>query len=252
MNPLFEKTTALVLEAGAEFGSSLAIVTSLQREGVVMVDLALKALGQIRVMTIDTGRVPAGTLEMIDAIEARYGIQVERIRPDEAEVAAMVELYGRDLFYESVPKRALCCNVRKVWPLARALKDVGGYFTGLRRGQSETRKDVAVFDRSGTTVKINALAEWSAADVAEYSVLHNLPENRLYAEGYTSIGCDPCTRPTKPSEDERAGRWWWETDEARECGLHFSPSGKVERTADVLLREILEKVSSNKVRMNAE
>ena len=246
MNPLFEKTTSLVREAGSEFGASLGIVTSLQREGVVMVDVALKTLGALRVMTIDTGRVPAGTLEMIDTIEARYGIQVERIRPDASLADAMVELYGRDLFYDSVPKRSLCCNVRKVWPLARGLKDVGGYFTGLRRGQSETRKDVPVFDRAATPVKINALAEWSAADVAEYSALHGLPENRLYAEGYTSIGCDPCTRATKPGEDERADRWWWETDEARECGLHFSPSGKVERTADVLLREILEKVSSKR------
>ncbi len=232
-------------EAGAEFGSGLAIVTSLQREGVVMVDLAMNALGGIRVMTIDTGRMPDGTLEMIGLIEARYGIQIERIRPDDAEVAAMVEVHGRDLFYDSVPKRSLCCNIRKVWPLARALKNVDAYFTGLRRGQSETRKDVAVFERSSTPVKINALAEWSAQDVAEYTAALGLPENRLYSEGYTSIGCDPCTRPTKPGEDERAGRWWWETDEARECGLHFSPSGKVERTADVLLREILEKVRAN-------
>ena len=239
---LLEETTVLVREAGAEFGGALAIVTSLQREGVVMVDLAMRVLGGIRVMTIDTGRMPAGTLEMMEAVEARYGIRIERIRPDEAEVAAMVETHGRNLFYDSVPKRSLCCNIRKVWPLARALKGVGAYFTGLRRGQSETRKDVPLFDRSGAPVKINALAGWSAEDVAEYTAAHSLPENRLYGEGYTSIGCDPCTRPTKAGEDERAGRWWWETDEARECGLHFSPSGKVERTADVLLREVLEKV----------
>lgn len=239
-----ERTTAVIRQAGAEFGGTLAIVTSLQREGVVMIDLALKTLGTIRVMTIDTGRMPAGTLEMIDQVEARYGIQIERIRPDDGEVAAMVETHGVDLFYNGVPERSLCCNIRKVRPLGRALDGVGAYFTGLRRDQSETRRDVAIFERGAAQVKINALADWSAADVAAYTAEHNLLQNRLYREGYTSIGCDPCTRPTKPGEDERAGRWWWETDEARECGLHFSPTGKVERTVDVLLREILVKAGA--------
>lgn len=240
-----ERATSAISVAHAEFGASLAVLTSFQREGVVMIDLAFQTLGAVRVITIDTGRLPAATHEMIRTIEDRYGISVERILPDSAEVEAMVSTHGKDLFYDAVPLRNLCCNVRKVRPLARALEGLGAYFTGLRREQSETRKDVDVFDRSATPVKINALADWMAADVAAYTSEHRLPESRLYAEGYTSIGCDPCTRATEAGEDERAGRWWWETDEARECGLHFSPTGKVERTVDVLLREILEKVKAN-------
>jgi phosphoadenosine phosphosulfate reductase len=239
-----DRAVAAIHAAHDEFGDSLAVLTSFQREGVVNIDLVFATLGKVRVLTIDTGRLPAATLEMIAAVEARYGIVVERIRPNESEVAAMVETHGKDLFYDAVSLRNLCCNIRKVRPLALALKGLGAYFTGLRREQSETRKDVEVFDRSGSPVKVNALADWTAADIAEYTAAHQLPESRLYAEGYTSIGCDPCTRATKPGEDERAGRWWWETDEARECGLHFSPSGKVERTVDVLLREILEKAKA--------
>jgi phosphoadenosine phosphosulfate reductase len=240
-----DRAVSAIQSAQAEFGSSLAVLTSFQREGVVMIDLALKTLGSVRVMTIDTGRLPAATHQMIAAVEALYGITVERIRPDHGEVDAMVAGHGADLFYDGVPLRNLCCNIRKVRPLALALKGLGAYFTGLRREQSETRQNVDIFDRTASPVKINALADWTAADVASYTLEHQLPQNRLYAEGYTSIGCEPCTRATTAGEDERAGRWWWETDDARECGLHFSPTGKVERTVDVLLRDILEKVKAN-------
>jgi phosphoadenosine phosphosulfate reductase len=155
----------------------------------------------------------------------------------------MVESQGIDLFHDSYPQRLLCCNVRKVRPLAKRSVGAGAFFVGLRRGQSESRSDIELIDRSSTPVKISPLADWSAEDVLRYTAENNLPEHPLYAAGYTSIGCDPCTRAVAPGEDERAGRWWWETDEAKECGLHFSPEGKVERTVDVLLREILERAS---------
>jgi phosphoadenosine phosphosulfate reductase len=236
-----ESAKSIVEAAIGEFGQSLAVLTSFQREGVVIVDLALQACSQIPVMTIDTGRLPRGTLEMIDRIEQRYGIGVERIVPAPAEVAAMVESHGRDLFYEDVSLRRLCCDIRKVRPVALRMRGVAAYFTGIRRSQSGNRAGVAVVDRTGSPAKISPLADWSPEDVASYTLERGLPEHPLYAAGYTSIGCDPCTRAVQAGEEERAGRWWWETDAARECGLFFSAEGKIERTVDVLLRDILTK-----------
>ena len=233
----------IIESALREFGGKTAILTSFQREGVVIVDLVLKAAPGTPVLTIDTGRLPAATFEMMASIEKRYGIKVEHILPDPAEVASMVKSQGIDLFRDSYPQRLLCCNVRKVRPLAKRSVGVDAFFVGLRRGQSESRSDIELIDRSSTPVKISPLADWTAEDVSLYTTENNLPEHPLYAAGYTSIGCDPCTRAVAPGEDERAGRWWWETDEAKECGLHFSPEGKVERTVDVLLREILERAS---------
>ena len=180
---------------------------------------------------------------MIAEVESRYRIHVERILPDPDEVAAMTSSGGEDLFRNSVPERMLCCNVRKVRPLARRMWNVGACFTGVRRGQSEERAAIEVFDRTGQPVKINPLADWSSEDVAQYTKEHALPEHPLYALGYRSIGCDPCTRAISPDEAERAGRWWWEEDAAKECGLHFSADGRAERTVDVLLRELLERTS---------
>jgi phosphoadenylyl-sulfate reductase (thioredoxin) len=180
---------------------------------------------------------------MIRSVKQRYGIAVEHILPDPGEVASMVEAHGRDLFRDGYPQRLLCCQLRKVRPLERRMRGVAAFFAGLRRSQSESRGDIEVVDRSSTPVKISPLADWSAEDVLQYTRENELPEHPLYAQGYTSIGCDPCTRAVQPGEDERAGRWWWETDEAKECGLHFSPDGRVERKVDVLLREILERTS---------
>lgn len=230
----------IVAAAVAEFGSSLIVLSSLQREDVIVTDLALTASPRMRVLTLDTGRVPPATNQIIGEIERRYSIAVERIVPDAQEVAAMVALHGMDLFRESVPNRMLCCDIRKSRPLARGLRGVAAYFTGLRRAQAKSRAAIEVFDRSGSSVKISPLADWTTEDVVRYTREHGLPEHPLYAAGYTSIGCDPCTRPVVAGEDERAGRWWWETPEAvKECGLHFSADGRAERTVDVLLREVL-------------
>jgi phosphoadenylyl-sulfate reductase (thioredoxin) len=233
----------VVESALREFGSGAAVLTSFQREGVVITDMVQKLAPGTPVLTIDTGRLPAETFEMIRQIEQRYGISVERIQPEPSEVASMVESQGIDLFRNSYPQRILCCQVRKVRPLAKRMESVGAFFAGLRRSQSESRAEVEIVDRSSSPVKISPLAEWTAEEVLSYTRENNLPEHPLYAMGYTSIGCDPCTRAVAANEDERAGRWWWETDEAKECGLHFSPDGKVERTVDVLLREILERAT---------
>ena len=225
----------------AEFGASLAVLTSFQREGVIITDLVMKIAPEVPVLTIDTGRLPVATHQMIAKVEARYDIRVERIVPDPAEVDAMVSAHGRDLFRGGVAQRMLCCNIRKVRPLARRMPPTTAYFTGMRREQSAEREDIEIFDRAGSHVKISPLAAWTSGDVAQYTAEHELPTHPLYAMGYRSIGCDPCTRAVESGEDERAGRWWWEDDAAKECGLHFSPDGRVERTVDVLLRDLLER-----------
>jgi phosphoadenosine phosphosulfate reductase len=223
-----------------EFGTSLAVLSSLQREDVIVTDLVLAAAPNTRVLTLDTGRVPPSTNTIIAEIESRYSIAIERIVPDPREVESMVALHGLNLFYETVPNRMLCCDIRKSRPLARGLSGLPAFFTGLRRAQAKSRASIDIFDRSSPSVKISPLADWTTEDVIAYTRAHGLPEHPLYAAGYTSIGCDPCTRPVVAGEDERAGRWWWESPDAvKECGLHFSADGRAERTVDVLLREVL-------------
>jgi phosphoadenosine phosphosulfate reductase len=230
----------IVAAAIAEFGASLAVLSSFQREDVVVTDLVLSAAPATRVLTLDTGRVPPSTNQIIAEIEKRYSIGVERIVPDPQEVESMVARHGLDLFRETVPNRMLCCEIRKSRPLALGLKGLPAFFTGLRRAQAKSRASIEVFDRYGVSVKISPLADWTTDDVIRYTRDRALPEHPLYAAGYTSIGCDPCTRPVVAGEDERAGRWWWESPEAvKECGLHFSADGRAERTVDVLLREVL-------------
>jgi len=240
----FESARRTVASAVTEFAGSLAVVTSFQREGVVILDLVMQSAPRTPVITIDTGRLPGSTFEIIRVLEARYGISVERIGPEAAEAEAMVGAYGRDLFLDGVPQRMLCCNVRKVRPLAHRMAGTAAYLTGIRRGQNAERADVEIFDRSGTPVRISPLADWTTEDVARYTLEHDLPEHPLYANGYTSIGCEPCTRAIEAGEDERAGRWWWETDAAKECGLHFSADGRAERTVDVLMRDVLQKAGA--------
>jgi phosphoadenylyl-sulfate reductase (thioredoxin) len=239
VNPI-STAREIVAAAVAEFGPSLAVLSSFQREDVIVTDLVLNTAPATRVLTLDTGRIPPATNQIIAEIERRYSIAVERIVPDSREVSRMVALHGPDLFYESVPNRMLCCDIRKSRPLALALNGLAAFFTGLRRAQAKSRASIEVFDRSGPSVKISPLADWTTEDVARYTLENALPEHPLYAAGYTSIGCDPCTRPVVAGEDERAGRWWWESPEAvKECGLHFSADGRAERTVDVLLREVL-------------
>jgi thioredoxin-dependent adenylylsulfate APS reductase len=221
------------------FRRRLAIVTSFQREGMVIVDMAARISSDIRVLTIDTGRVPPETYEMIERLRERYRIPIEIIMPEASEVEAMVTRFGPNLFYESVALRSLCCHFRKVRPLERKLEQFDAWVVGVRREQSESRESVAKVETVNGRFKLSPLADWTAAQVSDYTKSHDVPEHPLYARGYASIGCGPCTRATEPGEDERAGRWWWEQNTAKECGLHFSPEGRVERTLDVLVREIL-------------
>lgn len=245
MNPL-DSARDTIASALQEFGSSIAVLSSFQREDVIVTDLVLSVAPQTRVLTLDTGRIPPASNAIIAEIERRYSITVHRLTPNPAEAETMVNLHGLDLFRESVPNRMLCCEIRKSRPLAIGLSGLSAYFTGLRRAQAKSRASIEVFDRSAKSVKISPLADWTTEDVIRYTEEHGLPEHGLYAMGYTSIGCDPCTRPTVAGEDERAGRWWWESEEAvKECGLHFSADGRAERTVDVLLREVLASAVQN-------
>lgn len=232
---------ALIEWALGEFGSSLAIATAFQSEGMVIVDIAARISPAVRVFTLDTGRLPEETYKMIETVRERYGITVETVAPDTREVEAMVGLHGPNLFYREVPLRNLCCEVRKVRPLERKLRELKAWMAGLRRGQNESRADVRKIEVIEGRLKVSPLADWSAADVSGYIREHDVPVHPLYAAGYRSIGCAPCTRAVTAGEDERAGRWWWELDAGnKECGIHFTPEGKAERKLDVLLSEILE------------
>lgn len=226
-------------EAIEQFGSSFAVITSFQREGMVLVDMASRINSGIRVITIDTGRLPAETHEMMDMVQRRYGVGIEVVRPDPAEVETMVRQHGKDLFRETSAHRLLCCQVRKVRPLNRKLQELKAYAVGLRRGQSETRSAVEPVQVVDGRFKLAPLADWTSEQVDRYLREHDVPMHPLYARGYESIGCDPCTRAIAPGEDERAGRWWWEQDTAKECGLHFTPDGRALRTVDLLLEEVL-------------
>ena len=231
---------ALLEWALGEFGNSLAIATAFQAEGMVILDIAARISPAVRVFTLDTGRLPEETYRMIETVRERYGVTVETVAPDTGEVEAMVELHGPNLFYREVALRNLCCEVRKVRPLERKLRELKAWAAGLRRGQNESRADVRKIEEIEGKLKLSPLADWTAAQVSEYISKHDVPVHPLYAAGYRSIGCAPCTRAVAPGEDERAGRWWWELDASKECGIHFTPEGKAERKLDVLLSEVLE------------
>jgi adenylyl-sulfate kinase len=212
------------------FGDSFAIATSFQREGMVILDIASRIAPAVRVFTLDTGRLPDETYLMMETVRQRYGIPVEIIFPERDDVEQLVAFHGPNLFYSSVPARKRCCDVRKVRPLERKLETLKAWATGLRRDQAETRAAVPKVgqDLAGRT-KICPVADWSGARIEEYIAKHDVPVHPLYARGYTSIGCAPCTRAVQPGESERAGRWWWEEDAKKECGIHFAPDGSVVR-----------------------
>lgn len=213
-----------VLRWAYESFSKVVIVASFQAESSVIIDLASRIGPKPRVLTLDTGRLPKETHDMIARVSERYGIEVEVVTPDRDEIRQMVSAHGIDLFRETVELRRLCCDVRKSRPLERALRGYDAWITGVRREQAPTRAQtplVAIDAEHGGITKIAPLAGWSKAHVWNYIREHELPYHSLYDSGYTSIGCAPCTRATAPGEDDRAGRWWWEQNGVKECGLHW-------------------------------
>ena len=215
--------------AGATFGRSFAIATSFQKEGMVIVDMASRLASPVRVFTLDTGRLPEETCRMIETVRDRYGIMVEVVSPDAAEIERMVTEKGPNLFYTSPEARRLCCQLRKVRPFERKVKELSAWAAGLRRQQSETRADVAKVASVDGRIRICPLADWTDDHVDRYIAENSVPVHPLYQRGYTSIGCAPCTRPVVIGEDPRAGRWWWEREGAKECGIHFTAEGLVRR-----------------------
>ncbi len=193
-------------------------------DGMVLLDMMHQIdPAKTRVFTLDTGRLPQETYNLIDRVRDRYEVEVEVYFPDPERVQKMVRTHGMNLFYESPEKRQLCCGIRKVEPLNRALADLDAWISGLRPEQSVTRAATApveIDDVHDGRIKLNPLATWTKAAVWAYVNKHAVPVNALHAKGYPSVGCAPCSRAIKEGEDERAGRWWWEQPENRECGIH--------------------------------
>ncbi|HEY7391459.1 MAG TPA: phosphoadenylyl-sulfate reductase [Bryobacteraceae bacterium] len=216
------------------YGDSFAIASSFQKEDMVIVDLAARAAGKskFRVFTLDTGRLHEETYEMMEEVRRRYGVVVETVFPHQEEVERMVAEHGPNLFLLSPELRHACCDTRKTRPLGRKLSGLRAWATGLRREQSATRAHVPKVETVEGILKLSPLADWTAAQVEDYTREHNLPVHPLYACGYASIGCAPCTRAIQPGEPERAGRWWWEQGN-KECGIHFNTDGSVRRNVTV-------------------
>jgi phosphoadenosine phosphosulfate reductase len=208
------------------FRPRVALASSFGVEDVALIDLWWRLDSEVRVFTLDTGRLPEETYEVMDRIRERYGIAIATYCPEAAAVELLERERGFYSFRQSVEERKYCCGIRKVEPLGRALAGLDAWVTGLRREQAETRSAVRQVERDpahGGIIKINPLTDWSTEQVWEYVRIHDVPYNRLHDRGYPSIGCAPCTRAIRPGEDIRAGRWWWERPESKECGLHLAP-----------------------------
>lgn len=207
----------------AALGGRVVFTTSLGIEDQVITAAIGLARLPIEVATLETGRLFQETVDLIGETEERFDIAIKRFHPEQDDIDAYAAKYGLNGFYESVEARHACCHVRKLVPLAKALDGAAIWVTGLRRGQSGNRATTpfAEYDAERHLIKVNPLADWSLADIDAYVEAEAVPTNPLHKRGYPSIGCEPCTRAIKPGEPERAGRWWWENDEKRECGLHL-------------------------------
>jgi phosphoadenosine phosphosulfate reductase len=215
----------VVLEWALErFSPRIALSTAFQIDGVALIDMLYRIDPEIRVFSVDTGRLPEETFELIELLRERYpGLQLDLLAPEPIQLTRMVDRHGPNLFYRSVENRLLCCQIRKVLPLTRHLASLDAWITGLRRDQWASRTDirkVEIDHDHGAIVKLNPLAEWTEEEVWDYVALNDVPTHPLYERGYSSIGCAPCTRPTSPGEAARAGRWWWERNAPKECGIH--------------------------------
>ena len=212
------------------YGKKVGLASSFGAEDVVLIDMMSKIdADRTHVFTLETGRLNQETYDVMDDIRVRYGIKIEAYFPDQKEVEEMIRNGGMNLMYESVENRKLCCEIRKVHPLNRALASLDGWITGLRRDQVATRsttKKIEIDAAHGGIVKLNPIADWSSDMVWDYIKKYDIPYNALHDKGFPSIGCEPCTRAVQPGEDPRAGRWWWESAAAKECGLHFDPTKK--------------------------
>jgi phosphoadenosine phosphosulfate reductase len=205
-----------------EYKGKIALSSSLSIEDQLLTDLIVKIDASTRIFTLDTGRLFPETYSLIDKTNMKYNIQLEVLFPKHEDVQKMVKEEGINLFYAGIDSRKRCCNVRKMEPLRRAFQGLDVWICGLRREQSVTRKDIQVveWDEANQLIKLNPLINFTEAQVWDYIKAHKVPYNKLHDQGFPSIGCQPCTRAVQPGEDIRAGRWWWEDPEHKECGLH--------------------------------
>ncbi len=205
-----------------KYGEDAVFTSSFGAEDMVIMDMMARNKIGAKIATIDTGRLPQETYDLMDRSVEKYGLEVLKYFPDYNEVEKMINEKGMNLFYKSVENRKLCCNIRKVQPLNRLLEGRKAWITGLRADQTSFRKKSRAIevDKGRGIIKINPLLAWTSEDVWDYIRANDVPYSTLHDEGYPSIGCLPCTRAVKPGEDERAGRWWWEED-VKECGLHL-------------------------------
>jgi phosphoadenosine phosphosulfate reductase len=204
------------------YKAKLGFSTSLGAEDQAITQIIASIDPGIYMFTLDTGRMFPETYDLLDLTQQRYKVQIRVFFPEQKAVEEMVNGKGINLFYESVENRKLCCQIRKIEPLKRALENKDFWISGLRREQSVTREDISLieWDNLNNKIKINPLIDWNAEDLWDYIRQNNIPYNPLHDKGYPSIGCLPCTRAIEPGEDIRAGRWWWENPEMKECGLH--------------------------------
>ncbi len=206
--------------------SPAAFANSLGAEDMVLTDLIIKAKLPIEIFSLDTGRLPLETYDLIATVDRHYGLKLKIYFPQAEEVESYVRNHGINAFYESVTLRKACCYARKVEPLKRALAGKRAWITGMRAEQAATRGNLATreYDEGNGLEKFNPLADWSEKEVWTYIKSHGVPYNALHDKFVPSIGCAPCTRPISPGEDIRSGRWWWENPESKECGLHVKPA----------------------------
>ena len=210
-----------------QYGDKAGLASSFGMEDMVLIDMIAKLNGSLTIFTLDTGRLHEETYELMDRVRSKYGLEIKTYFPDRDKVENLVRGKGFFSFRESVDNRKECCYIRKVEPLNRALSDLKAWITGLRRSQGVTRTDIPKVlkdDDHPPLTKINPLAEWNEKQVMNYITENNVPINILHKRNYPSIGCAPCTRPVEQGEDIRAGRWWWENPEHKECGLHNRPA----------------------------
>ena len=220
-------TTTMLSAAAAEHGSRIVQATSLGAEDMVITDLIARWHLAVAVGTLDTGMLHAETLAMIERIETHYGLQVQVMQPRGETVVHFVARHGDRAMYESIELRKACCAMRKLEPLGRLLEGKTAWVTGLRRDQSDNRAAVPFSEQEANgRLKLNPLADWTWGDVWHYIAINDVPYNPLHDQFYPSIGCAPCTRAISLGEDFRAGRWWWEDEAAKECGLHVKPSAE--------------------------
>ena len=220
---LANKTTQEVVKYFlTHYKYSSALSSSLAVEDQVLTDIILKKYKSAKIFTLDTGRLHPETYDVMDATNLKYNIKIDVYFPNETDVQQLYKTQGVNGQYESIENRKTCCGIRKIEPLKRALKGLDIWFTGLRAAQSVTRTDIKLveWDAGFNLIKVNALIDWNEDDVWNYIKENKIPYNKLHDKGFPSIGCAPCTRAVKDGEDIRAGRWWWENPEHKECGLH--------------------------------